>query len=128
MNLLGLLLEGFLARQLALPRLERKARRMRGSFGLQVGAMAVTLSFSADGIAIAKGIAPKTRARVIGPLDEMVALIAGGGGLVDAAIAVLEGRVGIRGNPFALLGLLPILLTRPPAPAKALPAPSEEPS
>jgi hypothetical protein len=119
MNLLGLLIKGFMEQKLESPRLARKAKRLRGAFGLQAGSMAITLSFSPQGVVIYKGIAKRTRARISGEMGEMVELVSGGGGLISSMIAVLEGRVTIRGNPFALLGLLPIMTGK--ATKKALP-------
>lgn len=121
MNLLGLLLQGFLAQQLQSPKLARKARRTRGAFGVQAGQMAITLTFGPDGVVISKNFAPKTRARIIGSMEEMIALVAGGGGTIPAIIAVLEGRLKVRGNPFALLALLPIMVGKV-KPPPALPA------
>lgn len=123
MNLLGLLIKGFLEQRLDSPKLARKAKRLRGDFGLQAGAMAITLGFTPQGVVIKKGMAKKTRARIMGPMGEMVELVSGGGGLIASMIAVLEGRISIRGNPFALVGLLPIMTGK--AIKKALPAPSK---
>lgn len=125
MNLLGLLLAGFLRKQLTNPRLARKASRMRGAFGVQAGRMAITLTFAPEGIRISKGFAPKTRARILGSMEEMIALVAGSGSTIAAVIAVLEGRIGIRGNPFALLGLLPIMIkkVKPPPALPVAPSP-----
>ncbi len=134
MNLLGLLLAGFLQKQLTNPRLARKAKRMRGAYGIRAGRMAITITFAPDGVSVTKGFAEKTRARIFGSMEEMVALVTDGG-IISSMIAVLEGRIGIRGNPFALLGLLPIMIKKvktppalpaaaaPPA-ATALPAPT----
>ncbi|MBI5535338.1 MAG: hypothetical protein HY898_21600 [Deltaproteobacteria bacterium] len=117
MNLLGLLIQGFLSQQLAIPRLERKARRMRGNFGVRVADMAITLSFSPEGVVVHKGIAPRVRAMVEGAMNEMIPMVTGGGGMIPAVIAVLEGRITISGNPFALLGLMPLLMgSKKPAP------------
>jgi hypothetical protein len=128
MNLLGLLLAGFLQKQFTHPKLARKAKKMRGAFGVQAGRMAITITFAPDGVHVSKGFAKKTRARISGSMQEMVALVAGSGSTIAAIIAVLEGRLGIRGNPFALLGLLPIMLKKvklPPAlPAATPPAPT----
>ncbi len=121
MNLLGLLLGGFIGKQLTDAKLARKARKLRGAFGIRAGRMAITITFGPDGVRVSKGIAPKTRARIFGSMDEMVALVAGDGSTVAAIIAVLEGRIGIRGNPFALLGLLPIMIKKVEAPP-SLPA------
>lgn len=112
MNLLGLLLAGFLGKQLTHPKLARRAGKLRGGFGVQAGRMAITITFAADGIHISKGLEHKTRARISGSMQEMVDLVAGDGGTVAAVIAVLEGRIGIRGNPFALFGLLPIMIKK----------------
>jgi hypothetical protein len=111
-NLAGLLFAGFLRKQLNSPKLARKASRIRGAFGVRVGRMEITLTFTADGIQISKGIAPKTRARIGGAMEEMIALVSGSGSTIGAIIAVLEGRITIRGNPFALLRLLPIMLNK----------------
>ena len=111
-NLAGLLFAGFLRNQLAHPKLARKASRIRGAFGMHVGRMPFTLTFTPDGVFISKGIAPKTRARVAGSMEEMIALVAGSGSTIGAFIAVLEGRLSIRGNPFALLRLLPLMLKK----------------
>jgi hypothetical protein len=120
MNLLGLLLQGFLSQQLADTRLQKRARRLRGQFGVQVADMAVTLGFTPEGILIRRGMVRPLRASVRGPMKEMIPLVTGGG-LVVALIAVLEGRISISGNPFALLGLMPLLFASGKK-NKALPA------
>ena len=119
MNLLGLLLQGFLTRQLDAPALRARASRLRGDFGLQAGEMAVTLSFDGAGILIKKGFTAVARARILGPMHEMVAVA--GGGAWRGVASVLSGRVTIRGNVLALVGLMPIMLAKPPA----APAPAE---
>jgi hypothetical protein len=120
MNLLGLLLQGFLSQQLADAKLQKRAKRLRGQFGVQVADMAVTLGFSPEGVVIRRGMVRPLRACVRGPMKEMIPLVTAGG-LVVAAIAVLEGRISISGNPFALLRLMPLLLGS--GKKKALPAP-----
>ncbi len=112
MNLLGLLLVGFVQRQLSSPKLERKAKKLRGAFGVQAGQMAITLSFAPEAVTVSKGIASKTRARITGSMQDMIDLVAGDGGTIAALIAVLEGRISVGGNPFALLGLLPIMVKK----------------
>ena len=121
MNLLGLLLHGFLDQQLASRRLANKARRLRGDFGVRVGDMAVTLSFAPDTVTIRNGLSGRLLATVRGPMNEMIPLVTGGGGMVPAMIAVLEGRIGISGNPFALLKLMPLLMASSQR-ARAVPA------
>ena len=124
MNLLGLLLQGYLERQLREPSLQRKAARLRGDFGVRVGEMGVTLSFGPQNLTIRRGMEGRTRARMTAPMEELVPLVASNTGTVGtylaAVVAVLEGRISIGGNPFALLGLLPLMLSRKPR--KALPA------
>jgi hypothetical protein len=122
MNLLGMLLHEYLKKHLEIPRVRRRASRLRGAFGLQVGPMAVTLSFTPDSVVVIKGMAARTRARILGPMREVIPLVTGAG-YASAFIALLEGRVSIRGNPFALLSLLPILMnrTRKPKAPPALP-------
>jgi hypothetical protein len=122
MNLLGMLLHGFLKKQMQTPQVRRRACRLRGDFGLQVGPMAVTLSFSPDSVVVKKGLSNRTRARIIGPMREVIPLVTGAG-YVSSFIAWLEGRISIRGNPFALLSLLPVLMnrTRKSKPLPALP-------
>lgn len=111
MHLLGLLLKGFLERQLAIPAVQRRAAGLRGDFGVSAGSMAVTLSFSEHGVLIKKGITATARACVGGSMGAMVDLVAGGGNLWAAAGALLARRMRVRGNVFALLPLLPIMLT-----------------
>jgi pseudouridine-5'-phosphate glycosidase len=53
-------------------------------------------------------------------MHELITLV-NGSGMVPAVIAVLEGRVDIGGNPFALLRLMPLLVSTPAS--AALPVP-----
>lgn len=110
-NLLALLLQGYLTQQVVDRRLAKKARRLRGTFGVTVGNMTVRIEFAPHAITVHSGAEGRTRARVRGAMQEMIPLVLGGS-FVAAAIAVLEGRIGIGGNPFALLRLLPLLLGR----------------
>ncbi|MCL2824316.1 MAG: SCP2 sterol-binding domain-containing protein [Polyangiaceae bacterium] len=112
MNLAGLLFAGFLSGQLSSPKLARRASRIRGAFGFQVGQMQFTVTFRKDSIHISQGFATNTRARVAGPLSEITSLITGPNTPIIPLIAVLEGRLQIRGNPFALLRLMPIMLRK----------------
>jgi len=118
MHLLGLLLKGLLERQLAVAALERRAAALRGDFGLSAGSMAVTLSFSQRGVLIKKGIAATAHACVGGSMRAMVDLVAGERPLLAAAGALLTRRLRVRGNFFALLPLLPIMLTPGPNAAR----------
>jgi len=127
MNLAGLLFAGFLRKQLSHPKLARKASRIRGVFGVQIGRMGLTLTFAREGIQVSKGIAPKTRARIAGSMDEMIALVTVSRSFIGACIAVLEGRLSVRGNPFALLRLLPIMLRKVDNPTVAIAPPRTNP-
>ncbi len=119
MNLLGLLLASFLRARLQDLNLRQRALRVRGAFGLTVGSMSITLCFSSSEILVRRGIADKTRARIIAPMNEIVPLVTGHGGLVAAGIAVLEQRITVRGNPFALLAISPIVFGSAPQKAQA---------
>lgn len=110
MNLLGLLFQGYLHRQLQSPRLRRKAARLRADIGIQAGTMGVTLSFGEDGIVLRSGITEKPTAWVAGPMQEMLSLVGRGGGFAAATVAVLEGRIATGGSLWALWRALPILL------------------
>lgn len=122
-NLLALLLQGYLTQQVGDRRLAKKAARLRGSYGVAAGSMAVRIEFAPGAVTLYSGAEGRTRARVSGAMEEMIPLVLRGS-FVLAAIAVLEGRIGIGGNPFALLGLLPLLLGRRKAPA--LPSSTQE--
>lgn len=111
MNLFGLLLAGFLSKQLASPKTAKKVRKMRGSYGIRAGTMQVTVVFGPDGVLVHRGLVCRTRARIAASVQEFVALVMAGS-VLAAVIAVLEGRVCIGGNPFALVKLLPIMLTK----------------
>ncbi len=111
MHLLGLLLKGFLERQLAIPAVQRRAAGLRGDFGVSAGSMSVTLSFSEHGVLIKKGITATARAASVAAwarwsISSPAAEICG---LPLARCSARRMRV--RGNVFALLPLLPIMLT-----------------
>jgi len=109
MSLLGLLLRGFLAKQLGDPRVGARAVRLAGEFVLHAGAMAVTLTFIDGNVAIVEGASARARARLGGEMQALVDVVSGGG-LTSAARAVLSGRLRFSGNPLALLALARVLL------------------
>ena len=109
MCLLGLLLKGFLAKQLGDPKLHRRAATLGGEFELGAGAMRVTLAFLPMGIEIRHGRAIRPRATLGGEMQELVA-VASGAGLARAVRAFLTGRLRVGGNPLAALRLARVLL------------------
>jgi hypothetical protein len=116
MNLLGLLLKGFLEDRLAQPRVAGRARRISGAFGIEAGTMRVTLRFDRGGVQILSGFAPRLRAHLHGSLDHLLHLVAAGSWW-RAVGAILRRHLGVGGNPLALLELLPVMLAQPAGPA-----------
>ena len=106
MNVLGLLLAGFLDSALARDeRLAKRAAAMKGNVCIQAGQMWITLCFSRAGIEIVRGRTVKRRATVQGEMDALLGIVVGAGMIAP----VLTGKVRIGGNPFFLLRMLPIL-------------------
>ena len=116
LNLGALFFAGFLRRQLRNPKLARRANRIRGAFGLQIGHMPFCVVFSPHGIQVSNSNSQKARACISASIDETIALVTSSS-LIGAFIAVLEGRITVRGNLFALLRFLRLMLARPKAPA-----------
>lgn len=111
MSLLGLLLKGFLERQLSSPRAARAAVNLRKTYRLHAGDMAVVLAFSEGGVTIRPAGGIVVHASLGGPMHELVGLVREGG-LPRAMLAVLSGRLRIGGSVLALLALLPIMLSK----------------
>lgn len=108
MNLLGLLMRGLLAANLADDRLHAKACRMAGDVLVRAGRMAVTLRFGDGRITIVRGDAGASRARVSGGMTDLLGVVAEG----RMVWPFLAGRLKIGGNPFVLLGMLPLIKAR----------------
>ena len=108
MNLLGLLMRGLLAANLADERLYAKARGMSGDVLVCAGRMAVTLRFGEGRITIVRGDAGASRARVSGGMKDLLGVVAEG----RMVAPFLAGRLKIGGNPFVLLGMLPLIKAR----------------
>ena len=105
MNLIGLMMRGLLEENLAKPQNRKKADGIRGAVRVQAGDMAVVLDFGAEALRIrmpAEG--DKYKARVSGGMTELL-------GVVNGKLfgPVLTARVRIGGNPFFLLGMLPLI-------------------
>lgn len=105
MNLLGLILEAVLEKNLDKADNRRRAERLAGSVGVRAGRMTVTLRCQKGQLTIASGLDDGCRARVSGPMEAFLD-VALGKGLVGH---VVSGRVRMGGNPLFLLKLLPLL-------------------
>jgi hypothetical protein len=121
MNLLGLLIRGLLASNLADPVLYARARTLRGDVRVDAGTMAVTLRFDGAGVVIAPVGSERPRARVRGSMSALLGMVAGKG----IVAPVLTGAVRIGGNPFMLLRMLPLI--QAPLAAAALSEAQERP-
>ncbi len=104
-NLLGVMLQGLIARNLDRPALATRARRLRGDIAVQAGRMRITLRFTGEAVRILADPAGKPRARVSGDMTALLALAAGG----PIVAPVLRRAVCIGGNPFFLLRALPLI-------------------
>ncbi len=105
MNVLGLLMCGFLGDALKDPALARRARGMRGDVWLRAGLMWITLSFDGQGIEVVRGKTDQRRAAVEGEMDSLLGVVTGAG-MVGPFLA---GQIKIGGNPLFLLRMLPLL-------------------
>ncbi len=108
MNLLGLLMHGLLEHALSDPARARRAEALTGEVWVRAGPMWATLCFDEQGIEIVRGKTERRRASVGGEMDALLGVVAGHG----VVGPVLAGRIGIGGNPFFLLKLLPVLIAR----------------
>ena len=106
MNIAGLLLAAFLREQIKQPKFVQKAQCIHGVFGFQIGLMAFNARFESNSIIIQNGTTPKTRACITGSFEETLSFFAGSRSTISTIIAAIEGRITIRGNPFAALQLL----------------------
>jgi len=105
MNVLGLLMHGFLRNALANEKLAARAKSMSGNVWLQAGPMWVTLCFDGQGIELVRGKTEQRKAMVGGEMDVLLGVVTGAG-MVGPFLA---GKIKIGGNPFFLLKMLPIL-------------------
>ncbi|HOX43859.1 MAG TPA: hypothetical protein PK668_09675 [Myxococcota bacterium] len=108
MNLLGLILRSLLTRNLAEPRLARRALALRGAVAIQAGDMQVGLCAEPGRLVIRRGAPARPRASVRGSLPVFLD-IALGGSLLGP---LLDGELHVGGNPLALLKLLPLIRAR----------------
>jgi len=105
MNLLGLLMKGLLAANLADERKYSRAKKLEGDVAVKAGEMVITLRFHDGLLTILRGPMEKPRARVRGTMAALLAVVINKG-LVGR---VLSGQMMIGGNPFFLLKILPLI-------------------
>jgi len=111
MNVLGLLLQGFLHSVLQDPALAARAKALRGCIWLRAGMMWASLCFDGQGIEIVRGKTDERRAAVEGDMHVLLGVVTSSGlrGLLSMAGLWLRGKLRLAGNLFFLLRLLPIL-------------------
>lgn len=105
MHLLGLMMRGLLADNLAVPWKRHRARRLRGEVVVVAGGMQVALRFSEDVLVVSREPGSRPRARVSGAMTALLGMVTGSG----LVLPVLMGRVRIRGDILFLFRLLPLL-------------------
>jgi hypothetical protein len=105
-NLMVLLMHGILERNLQIPDKAARARRLRGDIRVKAGRMTATLSFHGGGVILYSGVRERRpRASVRGDMVTLLGVVTGHG----VVVPFLRGRVGIGGNPFVLLSVLPLI-------------------
>jgi hypothetical protein len=111
MNVLGLLLHGFLRSVLEDPALAARAKGMKGCIWLRAGLMWASLCFDGKGIEIVRGKTAERRAAVEGDMHVLLGVVTSSGlrGLLAMAGLWLRGKLRLGGNLIFLLRLLPIL-------------------
>jgi hypothetical protein len=111
MNVLGLLLGGFLQHVLQDTTLAERARRLRGNVCLKAGSMWTTLCFDGRGVEVVRGKTASCKAVVEGEMHDLLRLVTGGGvrGMATAVGPFLRRRLRVRGDLLFLLRMMPIL-------------------
>ena len=105
MNLLGLLMQGLLSTNIAIPKKARLAAVLKGRVLVVAGEMGVTLAFDKGDITCCKGEAGPIKARVAGDMVSLLNVVTEG-----AVVGpFLSGRIRIGGNLLFLLKLLPLI-------------------
>jgi hypothetical protein len=108
MSLLGLMLGGVLADNLALLEGAALARKLKGALGVTAGKMSVTLRFDRGPVSVVRGLEDQLRAQVRGSLDGLLQVSLGRG----PVRSFLAGEVSFRGNPLFVLKVLPLMRVR----------------
>ena len=112
MNLLGLMLGGVIARNLAHPEVAALARKLSGSLAVTAGKMTITLRFDRGPVTVIRGAADRPRARIKGSLDGLLQVSLGRGPIRS----FLAGELSFKGSPFFALKTLPLMRVRAEAP------------
>ncbi len=108
MNLLGLMLGGVVASNLASTKGAALASRLSGALGITAGNMAITVKFADGEVTLSRGLESHLKSHVRGSLNTLLQISLGR----SPISAFLAGDVSFSGNPFFLLKLVPLL--RPP--------------
>ena len=106
MNLLGLFLGSIVSRNLDDPEQLKRMARIKGTVNVLAGAMTVSLAFSEGRLVISRDLASGASAQVSGTMDSLMGMALGRG----MVVLVLTGQIKIRGNPFLLLKVKPLLM------------------
>lgn len=105
MNVLGLLMAGYLESALQDTALRGLVGRLGGGLSIRAGKMWTTLLFDGGGVEIVRGRDEAARASVEGEMDVLLGVVTGG----PLVLPVLSGKVRMGGNLLLLLRLLPLL-------------------
>ena len=105
MNLLGLILQGILERNLEQRGAPPWTRKRSRTIHVQAGQMKVTAFFTPEGIRIERGFMGRANASVSGDMKAFLQ-VATRQALVKP---FFKGHIKIGGNPFLLLKILPLL-------------------
>lgn len=105
MNLLGLMLGGVVASNLASPKGAALASRLTGALGITSGKMSITLGFKGGEVTVSRGLENNLKSHVRGSLNALLEISLGR----SPISAFLTGDVSFKGNPFFLLKLVPLL-------------------
>ncbi len=107
-NVLGLLMSGLLTSMLKDESRLARAKSLSGDVWMRAGPMWATLSFDGDGVEVVSGKTESRKASVEGEMDTLLGVVTGAG-MVGPFLA---GKIKIGGNPFVLLKMLPLIMSK----------------
>jgi hypothetical protein len=113
MNLLGLMLGGVVASNLASTKGAALASRLSGALGITAGKMTITVKFAGDEVTVSRGLQAGLKSHVRGSLNSLLQISLGR----SPVGAFLAGDISFTGSLFFLLKLVPLL--RPPIAEKS---------
>ncbi len=105
MNILGLLMKGLLSDNLADESKYKRVCSMKGDVLVKAGLMSVTLRFKDNKLIIIRGDTGQAKAAVEGSMGALLSVVTEGA----VVWPFLSGKIGIGGNPFFLLKMLPLI-------------------